>query len=46
MSARLGNAQEADEAQPPVQPETASGKDKLISMLEALAERVEARAQS
>lgn len=46
LSARLGNAQEADEAQPPVQPETASGKDKLISMLEALAERVEARAQS
>ena len=31
--------------QPPQQEESASGKDKLISMLEALAERVEARAQ-
>lgn len=46
LSARLGNAQESDEAQPPAQAESASGKDKLISMLEALAERVEARAQS
>lgn len=46
LSARLGTAQESDEAQPPAQPESASGKDKLISMLEALAERVEARAQS
>lgn len=46
LSARLGNAQESEEAQPPARPESASGKDKLISMLEALAERVEARAQS
>ncbi|WP_165065751.1 hypothetical protein [Desulfovibrio sp. ZJ200] len=46
LSARLGTAQEADEAPPPAQPESASGKDKLISMLEALAERVEARAHS
>ena len=30
----------------PSPPEPAAGKDKLISMLEALAERVEARAQS
>ena len=30
----------------PPSPDMAAGKDKLISMLEALAERVEARAQS
>lgn len=45
LSARLGSAQEMEQGQPPQQEESASGKDKLISMLEALAERVEARAQ-
>ena len=45
LSARLGSAQEMEQEQPPQQEESASGKDKLISMLEALAERVEARAQ-
>ena len=45
LSARLGSAQEMEQEQPPQQKESASGKDKLISMLEALAERVEARAQ-
>ena len=46
LSARLGSAQPAEAAQPQAGPESASGKDKLISMLEALAERVEARAHS
>lgn len=46
LSARLVNAQEAEQEQAPAQPESSGGKDKLISMLEALAERVEARAQS
>ena len=35
----------AEAAGPDEQPETASGKDRLISMLEELAERVEARAR-
>lgn len=46
LSARLGSAQETEQEQAPAQAESSSGKDKLISMLEALAERVEARAQS
>ncbi len=46
LSARLGSAQEVEQELPPQQEESASGKDKLISMLEALAERVEARAQN
>ena len=46
LTARLGNAQTADSVQPAATAEHASGKDKLISMLEALAERVEARAHS
>lgn len=46
LSARLGSVQPAEAAQPQAGPEPASGKDKLISMLEALAERVEARAHS
>ncbi|MFT3958143.1 MAG: tetratricopeptide repeat protein [Desulfovibrio sp.] len=46
LTARLGNAQTVDSVQPAATAEHASGKDKLISMLEALAERVEARAHS
>ena len=46
LAARLGNAQTVDPVQPAATAEHASGKDKLISMLEALAERVEARAHS
>ena len=46
LTARLGNAQTVDSVQPAAKAEHASGKDKLISMLEALAERVEARAHS
>ncbi len=46
LSTRLGSVQEVEQGQPPQQEESASGKDKLISMLEALAERVEARAQN
>ena len=46
LTARLGNAQTVDPVQPAATAEQASGKDKLISMLEALAERVEARAHS
>ncbi len=46
LSARLGSVQEVGQEKPPQQEESASGKDKLISMLEALAERVEARAQN
>ena len=46
LTARLGNAQTVDPVQPAATAEHASGKDKLISMLEALAERVEARAHS
>lgn len=46
LTARLGNAQTVDPVQPAATVEHASGKDKLISMLEALAERVEARAHS
>ena len=46
LTARLGSAQTADSIQPAATAEHASGKDKLISMLEALAERVEARAHS
>ena len=46
LSARLGSVQDVEQAQPPQQEDSASGKDKLISMLEALAERVEARAQN
>ena len=46
LSARLGSVQEVDQQEPPQSEESASGKDKLISMLEALAERVEARAHS
>ncbi|WP_297670828.1 tetratricopeptide repeat protein [uncultured Desulfovibrio sp.] len=42
LSARLSSAQPAVDAAP----EPARGKDRLISMLEALAERVEARAQN
>lgn len=46
LTARLGNVQTLDTVQPAASAEPASGKDKLISMLEALAERVEARAHS
>ena len=46
LTARLGNVQTVDAVQPAASAEQASGKDKLISMLEALAERVEARAHS
>ncbi|MEG6502499.1 MULTISPECIES: tetratricopeptide repeat protein [unclassified Desulfovibrio] len=46
LNARLGSAQPEEPAQDAAAPEAASGKDKLISMLEALAERVEARAHS
>ena len=46
LTARLGNVQTSDTVQPVASAEPASGKDKLISMLEALAERVEARAHS
>ena len=46
LTARLGNVQTSDTVQPVASAEQASGKDKLISMLEALAERVEARAHS
>ena len=46
LTARLGNVQTLDTVQPAASAEQASGKDKLISMLEALAERVEARAHS
>lgn len=46
LSAHLNCAQNVEQAQPPQQEESARGKDKLISMLEALAERVEARAQN
>ncbi|MDR2821174.1 MAG: hypothetical protein LBB60_11670 [Desulfovibrio sp.] len=43
----LANSREPDTAPvSPIQPESSAGKDKLISMLETLAERVEARAQS
>jgi len=46
LSARLGNAQPAEPVRQTTDAPQASGKDKLISMLEALAERVEARAHS
>ncbi|WP_291440883.1 tetratricopeptide repeat protein [Desulfovibrio sp.] len=46
LNARLGSAQAEEPAPDTATPEAASGKDKLISMLEALAERVEARAHS
>ncbi len=46
LTARLGNVQTVDAVHPAASAEQASGKDKLISMLEALAERVEARAHS
>ena len=46
LNARLGSAQPDDPTPDAATPEAASGKDKLISMLEALAERVEARAHS
>lgn len=46
LNARLGSAQLEDLTPDAATPEAASGKDKLISMLEALAERVEARAHS
>lgn len=46
LSARLGNAQPAEPTPQEADAPQASGKDKLISMLEALAERVEARAHS
>lgn len=46
LNARLGSAQPEDLTPDAATPEAASGKDKLISMLEALAERVEARAHS
>lgn len=47
LSVLLANAPAADLSESlNAQPESSSGKDKLISMLEALAERVEARAQS
>lgn len=46
LNARLGSVQSIDATLSPDGLEPASGKDKLISMLEALAERVEARAHS
>ena len=46
LTARLGNVQTVDAVHPAASAEQASGKDKLISMLVALAERVEARAHS
>lgn len=44
LRARFEGAAAEDQALPA--PDGAAGKDKLISMLESLAERVEARAQS
>lgn len=46
LNARLGSAQPVDQALEIAGSGVSSGKDKLISMLEALAERVEARAHS
>ncbi|GHU92003.1 hypothetical protein AGMMS49925_08870 [Deltaproteobacteria bacterium] len=45
LNAKLGNAPTTDQTQSSDLSESSSGKDKLISMLEALAERVETRAQ-
>ena len=46
LNARLGSEQPEKPVQDAAGPDAASGKNKLISMLEALAERVEARAQN
>lgn len=46
LNARLGSAPPAEQTQEPAETGGSTGKDKLISMLEALAERVEARAHS
>lgn len=46
LNARLGSAQPEEPVRDATGAEASSGKDKLISMLEALAERVEARAHS
>ncbi|MDD4702431.1 MAG: hypothetical protein PHI96_09445, partial [Desulfovibrio sp.] len=46
LNARLGSAQPVEQTLEIAEPGSATGKDKLISMLEALAERVEARAHS
>lgn len=45
LTARLGHQTEAPEAAPAPEAESGRSTDKLISMLEALAERVEARAR-
>lgn len=46
LNARLGSAPPVEQTQEPAEAGGGTGKDKLISMLEALAERVEARAHS
>ncbi len=46
LNARLGSAPPVEQTQEPAETGGSTGKDKLISMLEALAERVEARAHS
>ena len=46
LNARLGSAPPVEQTDEPAEAGGATGKDKLISMLEALAERVEARAHS
>lgn len=46
LNARLGSAPPAEQTQESAETGGSTGKDKLISMLEALAERVEARAHS
>ena len=46
LNARLGSAPPVEQTQEPAEAGGSTGKDKLISMLEALAERVEARAHS
>ena len=45
LTARLGHQAEAPEAAAPPEEENGRSTDRLISMLEALAERVEARAR-
>lgn len=46
LNARLGSAQPVEQTLETAESGASTGKDKLISMLEALAERVEARAHS
>lgn len=46
LTARMSHQAEAAPSVPPAEGENGRSTDRLISMLEALAERVEARAQS